>query len=78
MARLDESRWAGGTIVPLMTLRDTTVVVALALCAAVAPRAAAQPGQLSGVVVDATGAVLPGATVALSPSTPTTCSTGTR
>ena len=46
-------------------LRTATGVVLLAVCAAAGPTTAAQPGALSGVVVDATGAVLPGATVVL-------------
>ena len=62
---LDGNPRPGGTILPVMTLRGATAVVAFALCVAVGAPAAAQSGRLAGVVVDATGGVLPGATVAL-------------
>ena len=53
------------TIVPMTLLRGAAAVVLLVLGVGLAPTASAQSGNLSGVVVDATGAVLPGATVVL-------------
>ena len=49
----------------MTVVRGVAAAVLLALGAALAPTASAQSGKVSGVVVDATGAVLPGATVVL-------------
>ena len=56
------------------------VVVLCIACIAVGAPVAAQPGQITGVVVDATGGVLPGATVTLSggPSGPQQVQTDAR
>ncbi len=48
-----------------MDLRYTTAVALVACCVGGGASTAAQSGALTGVVVDATGAVLPGATVTL-------------